>query len=166
MGEETTNGVLKPADWLNLPEPEERPTESMTVNARGRDWTFEIYTDGEADADLWNSLLGAMMFGETLKLQAQISKEPFGIKVHVPSGSTVKTITVKDETYIGRVKVLSLVLKSPKASFTELLILGHKIGKVFNDVTQWAASANGVSAHLIASFTEITKNLPGPTPES
>lgn len=139
----------------------ERSTAKMTIEAKGRSLTFEIYTDGRADALQWSKLTSALMWGYTQQKIAKLSKESFGEKIILPTG---KPIVIDDPGYLGSVQVLAAVLKAPALSFHECLIAGHQIGKEFCDLCDWAATENGVSEHAVAMMRDLLKNADAPDP--
>ncbi len=148
------------AEIIALPEAPERPTDSITVTAKGKRWRFVIYTDGMDDAPRWSSLTTALMSGSVEQQIALGQKKPFGIKIILPDGTP---LFVDDPGYLGSVKVLQMVLKEPVLSFEACLIVGHKLGKAFVDVCEWAAVKNGVNEYAVSAMQALLKN--GETPD-
>ena len=143
------------SDYINLAEPECRSTDTMTIDARGRKWTFEIFTDGESDPEVWTRLSAALLYGNTQAMLAKIKKEEYAEKIRMPDG---KMLTIKDPSYIGSVKVLSEVIISPKLTLVQLFQLGHKLGRVFTEVCDWACEKNGLTADAIEKMNKLLKN--------
>lgn len=180
MNEETQE--IKPFESSDLwSEPEsERTTQTRVFNFApafgSKDIAITIYTDGMADAERWGQLSAATLYGHTQAMLATIQKTEYSETHVMPNG---KKLIVTDPAYIGSLKVLSLMQKSfvtlPKNytqkhvdqsakakdnafRWPELLTFGHKAGKVFHDVLNWAAEVNGVTADSVAKMQELLGN--------
>ena len=146
------------SDFLSLPDVE-RTTETRTFTLRGVEHTFTIYTDGAADAERWLKLKAAAMDGQVKSLMARANKQEYKESIGIPGR---KPLIVTDPAYIGALRVLAEVLVEPKFAFGELMIVGHKVGKDFTEVLDWAADANGISEDAAKSLMNIIKNANSP----
>lgn len=138
-----------------------RPTEVREFEMKGQRYKFEIYVDGRDDAELWSALCAALQYGYALEMGARLAGKPWeGITERFPVGESVKVITVRDPAYLGGVKVLTKVLKTPAWGWSECLMMGSILGRGFQDVCEWAAEANGVTEKVFEQLQALEKNVP------
>jgi len=154
---EEVAGRFTAADVFALPTPAETREERVFEGA-GRSWLVRIRTDGAARAERWAVLYGAFMHGQVQQQAAKFAGKAYSEVVMLPDGTRV---VVTNPSYIGAVKLLSEVIEEPALSFNELLIFGHKVGKVIDEITDWAAMANGVTGHVMSQMQDLSKNLCG-----
>jgi len=150
---------LTEAEIYAMDEPETK-TVTKTFQVRGnRKWTLTIESGGHQFGERWHELYTAVMYGQTQKQIAQLSKKEYEEKTFTPTG---KQIVMKDPSYVGSLKLLEAVLVKPKLSFGALAVMGHKIGgKAIDEIAMWAAAENGVTDFYLQQMAELSKNLNG-----
>lgn len=134
------------ADVMAMPDPEER-TAKKTFVLKGKPWTVTIRADGGESAETFNTLVAE------LAKAAEYIRENQVFKANTLSGKVV----IKSAGYLGQLYVLAEVMVKPKQCLDELILWGHKIGKDFNKVLDWAMRENGVTEYLVEQMMERAK---------
>jgi hypothetical protein len=127
---------------MALPEPTGE-LKSKTFRAAGRDWTFTISTLAAKSAET---------FFEVVHTNPR-NMTPETVIIPGAFGQAPTKFVIKPGIYLSTLRSMVPCLVSPKLSFTELAVFGHKIGDEFAPIMNWFNEEFG------ASLTDVQEEI-------